>query len=119
MDAIAAETSATEVPVDKSGIDEKMFSEEQIQHLSSMRFINRIDEHLNIVSGVRISAVTDNAPYHVHLLLDIYYDDQQIEKLSFNLTNFSYEDIVYAARNIRSNEFILQEVDTVLSGDIE
>ena len=119
MDAIAAELSATEVPVDETGIDGTKFSQEQIEHLTSIRFINRIDEHLNIVAGVRISAVTANAPYHVHLLLDIYYDDQQIEKLSFNLTNFSYEDIVYAARNIRSNEFILQEVDTVLSGDIE
>lgn len=114
MDARAAETSAAETMADEPG-----FSEEQIQHLSSIRFINRIDEHLNIVSGVKISAATANGPYHIHLLLDIYYDDQQIETLSFNLHNFSYEDIVYVARNIRSNEFILHEVDNLLSGGIE
>ncbi|WP_455220763.1 hypothetical protein [Kaarinaea lacus] len=119
MDAMVAETMGAETETSKKGIVDIRLSQEQIQHLSSLRFINRIDNHLNIVSGVRISAATDSIPHHVYLLLDIYYDDEQIEKLSFNLHNFAYEDIVYIARNIRSNEFILHEVDNILSGDIE
>jgi hypothetical protein len=114
MDTMTADTMAA-----NSTANKLMFNEDQIQHLSSLRFINRIDEHLNIVSGVKISTTTDNIPPRVLLLLDIYYDDKQLEKISFNLHNFDYEDIVYVARNIRSNEYILQAVDNLLSGDIE
>jgi hypothetical protein len=119
MDTMTADTMAADTMAANSTANRLMFNEDQIQHLSSLRFINRIDEHLNIVSGVKISTTTDNIPPHVLLLLDIYYDDEQLEKLSFNLHNFNYEDIVYVARNIRSNEFILQAVDNLLSGDIE
>jgi hypothetical protein len=114
MDTMTADTMAA-----SSTVNNLIFNEDQIQHLSSLRFINRIDEHLNIVSGVKISTTTDNIPPRVLLLLDIYYDDKQLEKISFNLHNFDYEDIVYVARNIRSNEYILQAVDNLLSGDIE
>ena len=109
MDAMATETMTNET----------MFNQDQIQHLSSLRFINKIDDHLNIVSGVRISTAADHDTHHITLLLDIYYNDKQIDNMSFDLHNFGYEDIVYVAQNIRSNEFILQEVDILLSGDIE
>jgi hypothetical protein len=98
---------------------ENILNQEQIQHLSLLRFINKIDEHLNIVSGVRISSSPEADPQRVTLLLDIYYNEEQVDNLSFDLHNFNYEDIVYVARNIRSNEFILHEVDNLLSGGIE
>ncbi|MGD8570327.1 MAG: hypothetical protein PVJ39_19725 [Gammaproteobacteria bacterium] len=110
MDALAADTMANDAT-----LNQNRFSQEEIEHLLSLRFINRIDEHLNIVSGVTINSHTNR----VFLLLDIYYDDQQLDKLSFNLHNFDYEDIVYLARNIRANKFILHDVDNLLSGDIE
>ena len=98
---------------------EMMFNHEQIQHLSSLRFMNKIDDHVNIITGVNISDAADHDPHRVVLQLDIYYNDQLIDNLSFDLHNFDYEDIISVARNIRSNEFILQEVDNLLSGDIE
>ena len=49
-------------------ITEGKFNQEQIQHLSSLRFINKIDGHLNIVSGVRISTVSDTIPQRILLL---------------------------------------------------
>jgi len=119
MDAMAVETMVAQTETAKTGIVDIKLSQEQIQHLSSLNFINRIDEHLNIVSGVKMLSATNNDPNMVLLLLDIYYDEQLIEKLSFNLHDFAYEDIVYIARNIRSNEFILHEIDNILSGGID
>lgn len=99
--------------------DEKTFSQEQIEYLSSLSFINRIDEHLRIVSAVKILATAGGYPPRVVLMLEIYYDDQKIDNLSFDLHGYDYEDIVELARNVRSSEFILQEVDNLLAGDIE
>ena len=96
-----------------------MLNQAQIDHLSTLCFFNKIDDHLKIVSGVRISVTTDGAPCRVLLVLDIYYNGDKIDELSFDLHNFDYEDIVNVARNIRSNAFIMQEVDNYLAGDIE
>ena len=98
---------------------EKMLDQAQIEHLATLCFINKIDEHLRIVSGVRVSPAADCDPLHIRLHLEIYYDDEKVDNLSFNLHNYDYEDIVNVARNIRSNPFILQEVDNLLAGDIE
>ena len=59
-----------------------------------------------------------NAPLRVMLQLEIYYDNQQTGGLSFDLHNYEYADIIAIAQNIRSNDFILQEVDNFLSGDV-
>ncbi|WP_150047397.1 MULTISPECIES: hypothetical protein [Methylomonas] len=96
-----------------------VLSPSQIEHLSSLRYINNIDEHMRIVSSVK---VLDNAHQHdnlVLLLLDIFIDDKQIDQMSFNLHNYAYEEIVDLARNIRGNDYILRAVDTALAGDIE
>ena len=99
--------------------DEKAFSQEQIEYLSSLSFINRIDDHLRIVSAVKIVPIAEDYPPRVVLVLEIYYDDKKIDNLSFDLHGYDFEDIVELARNIRASEFILQEVDNLLAGDIE
>ena len=53
------------------------------------------------------------------LALEMYYDDNKFDTLTFDLHNYSYDEIIDVARDIRSNEFILQEVDNFLAGDIE
>jgi phage antirepressor YoqD-like protein len=61
----------------------------QIEHLSSLRYINSVDEHMRIVSSVK---VLDNADQHdnaVLLVLDIFIDDKHIDKLSFNLHDYA------------------------------
>lgn len=91
----------------------------QIEHLSSLRYINSIDEHMRIVSSVK---VLDDAHQHddpVLLVLDIFIDDKQIDKMSFNLHHYAYEEIVNLAQHIRDNDYILQAVDAALAGDIE
>lgn len=91
----------------------------QIEHLSSLRYINKIDEHMRIVSSVK---VLDDAHQHdnpVLLVLDIFIDDKQIDKMSFNLHNYDYEEIEQLAQHIRDNDYILRAVDTALAGDIE
>ena len=94
------------------------FTQAQIDYLSSLHFINRIDDHLRIVSSVDVSSVAEHIPARVLLLLEIYYNNNRVDTLSFDLNNYGYEDIIHLAKNIRENEFILQEVDIFLAGDI-
>ena len=54
----------------------------------------------------------------VKLVLEIFYDNHQSGNISFDLHNYEYDDIVNIAQNIRDNDFILQEVDNYLSGDV-
>lgn len=91
----------------------------QIEHLLSLRYINHIDKHMKIVSSVK---VLDDAHQHDHsvlLVLDIFIENKQIDKMSFNLHNYAYEEIIELAQHIRNNDYILRAVDTALAGDIE
>lgn len=105
---------------DTSTIDtgKPRYTQSQIDYLSSQHFINIIDHHLRIISSVRV--VTDGADTtpNVVLELDIYYDNHRSGRLSFNLHNYAYEEILAIAKDIRGNEFILHEVDNLLSGDV-
>ena len=96
-----------------------VFSKEQIKYLSSLHFINRIDDHLKSVNNVNIVDTTDTSPARVILVLELYYDDNKVDMLTFDLHNYYYEDIIEVAKDIRSSEFIMQEVDNFLSGSIE
>ena len=95
--------------------NEKPYSKEQIDQLSSQHFINRIDDHLRTVSSIKIVDTADNTT-RVILFLEIFYDNHKIDTMSFDLHDHNYEDIVDVARNISTNEFILQEIDNFLSG---
>jgi hypothetical protein len=92
---------------------------EQIEHLSSLRYFNAIDEHMRIVAGIKVLDNTDQYGNSVLLVLDIFIDDNRIDKMSFNLHNYAYEEIVALAQDIRNNDYILRAVDTALAGDIE
>lgn len=96
--------------------NENVFSKEQLEHLSSLHFINKIDTHLRSVSSVRIVPGSDNSIERVILFLEIFYDNDKVDTLSFDLHNHAYEDIIQVVQNISSNEFILQEIDNFLSG---
>lgn len=96
-----------------------VFSQDQIDYLSSLHFINNIDAHLRIVSSISIAETADESTLRITLELEIYYDDQRVDTLSFDLHHYGYDDIVDIVQNIRSNEFLLQEVDNYLSGGME
>lgn len=91
----------------------------QIEHLSSLRYINLIDEHMKIVSSVKVFDNAGPDDNSVLLILDIFIDDKQIDRISFNLHNYAYQEIMEVARNIRDNDYILRAVDAALAGDIE
>ena len=84
-----------------------------------MRYINNIDEHMRIVSSVKVLGDAHRHDYSVLLVLDIFFDGKQVDNMSLNLHNYAYEEIMELARNIRNNDYILQAVDTALAGDIE
>lgn len=98
----------------KNGLDQT-----QIEHLSSLRYINLIDEHMKIVSSVKVFNNAGSDDNSVLLILDIFIDDKQIDRISFNLHNYAYQEIMEVARNIRDNDYILRAVDAALAGDIE
>ena len=98
--------------------NQTMFTQEQIDYLTSSHFINRIDDHLKIVSSINIINPAEHTPPRVLLLLEIYYNNNKVDTLSFDLHDYEYEEIIQLAKNIRDNEFLLQEVDNFLGGDI-
>lgn len=94
------------------------FSPAQIEYLSSLHFINTIDKHLKVISSVNVLGKAMNTVPRITLLLEVFYDNHQVGDLSFDLHNYSFDDIVTTAQRIRDNEFILQEIDNFLSGDV-
>lgn len=97
----------------------QVFSDEQIRHLESLFYICQIDKHLKAITNVQLVPVADNISPRVVLLLELLFDSQPVESISFDLHNYSYDDIIHLAKDIRSSEFVMREVDTILSGDIE
>ena len=102
-----------------STLNTLQLSKDQIEYLTSLHFINRIDGHLKCVSNIKVTSATSARSARVILALEMYYDDNKFDTLTFDLHNYSYDEIIDVARDIRSNEFILQEVDNFLAGDIE
>ena len=94
------------------------FSQQQIDHLSTLYRINQIDENLKVISSVKVITIAERLPPRVLLVLEIYFYNKKIDTLSFDLHNYEYADIVHIAQNVRSNEFLLQEIDNFLAGDI-
>lgn len=103
---------------DTVDIGQSGFTQKQINHLSSLHFINPVDQHLRIISSIKIINDKTNTSPRIVLALEIYYDNHHTGDLSFNLHNYEYEDIIAIAQNIRDNEYILHEVDNFLSGDV-
>ncbi len=74
---------------------------------------------MRIVSSIKVFDVAHQHDNPVLLVLDIFIDDKQIDRMSFNLHNYDYEEIKELAQHIRDNDYILRAVDTALAGDIE
>lgn len=94
------------------------FTQEQVDYLSSLHFINKIDNHLKAVSSINVLTFSADSPPRVVMQLEIYYNDDKVDTLSFDLHNYDYNEIIFSAKNIRSNEFIMQEIDNFLAGDV-
>ena len=93
-----------------------MFTQAQIEHLSTLHFINHIDDNVRIVSSIQLH---HSDIVRVELLLNVFHHNEKIIELSFDLHNHPYQEIIDIAKNIRNNEFIMYEVDLALGGEIE
>lgn len=98
-----------------------MLNSEQVEYISSMKFINKIDEHVKVLAeyDVRFLPSAQNVIGKIILILNVFYNGDKITELSFNLQNYNYEELLEVAKDIKSNEFIMYELDQYLSGDIE
>ena len=94
------------------------FSEEQLAYLSSLHFINQIDTNLRAVSNINIINIDDGIPPRIILLLELFFYDKKVDTLQFDLHNYEYDEVIHIAKNVRENEFLLQEIDNFLAGDI-
>lgn len=95
--------------------DTTVFTAEEMEYLSSLHFINQIDSHLRVVSNVKIVPDVGDLPPRVVLLLELLYDNHRVDNLSFDLHNYSYDDIIEVARNVSDNEYLMYEIDVHLS----
>lgn len=104
--------------------DPKLFSNstsytaEQLTELSTLHHINHIDPNLRVVASIDFATTGKDTPPRVILALEIYFTNKKVDTLTFNLNNYEYEEIVELVKNIRGNEFLLQEIDNFLAGDI-
>ena len=94
------------------------FTDEQLKHLSMLHHINHIDANLRVVASINFAKTGDDAPPRVILVLVIYYQNKKVDTLTFDINNYEYEEIVDLVQNIRGNEFLLQEIDNFLAGDV-
>ncbi|TCK02265.1 hypothetical protein [Marinobacterium mangrovicola] len=82
---------------------------------SALNFINVVDSHLRVVSRLQLAT---EAHHTIRLHLSLFYDNQQAGSLSFDLNGFSPAESVALARDIKSNHYILREIDEYLCGDM-
>jgi hypothetical protein len=94
-----------------------MLTQQQRTDISSMNFLNIIDDQIRVmVEFVHKGLVEDQDGVElVVMVLFVFYQDEPLTKLSFNLRNYEFHELQYIGKNIRDNEFIMSELDMVLS----
>ena len=98
-----------------------MLTEEQITYLKSIKYINVIDEKVKVLSefDIKYLPAAPNIVGKVILILNVFYNNDKITELSFDLQNYNYDELIEIGQNIKKNDFIMYELDTHLAGDIE
>jgi len=96
-----------------------MLSKEQIDYLTSMKFINSIDEKVKVIAEYEIKFLpaAPTVVGRIILILAVFYSEEKVTTMSFDLQNYNYEELLDVAKNIKRNEFIMHEMDTYLAGD--
>jgi len=98
-----------------------MLSDQQINHLSSMKYINVIDKRLKVLTEYEIKYLptAPNVIARIILILNVFYNGEKVTNMSFDLQNYNYEELIEIAQNIKENAFMMHELDLYLAGDIE
>ncbi len=87
--------------------------------LQPFHFITQLEGNLKAVLQLQPVAIGAQAGEHQHWRLDIdlFYDGNAAGKTSFNLHGYSYQEAQAVARNIRSNAYVMKEIDEFLWGE--
>lgn len=94
-----------------------MLTQQQRTDISSMRFLNIIDDQIRVMVEFVHKGVVDDqdGAELVVMVLFLFYQDEPLTKLSFNLRNYDFDELQDIGKNIRNNEFIMNELDMALS----
>jgi hypothetical protein len=95
-----------------------IFTDEQLKHLSMLHHINQIDANLRVVASINFARTGNDTPPRVILVLVIYYQSKKVDTLTFDINNYEYKEIIDLVKNVRGSEFLLQEIDNFLAGDV-
>ena len=90
-----------------------MITDQQANELQSLMFMTQVDKQLKVLSSIDVTEI--GPEQRVILKLDIFYDNDAITSMTFDLHNYTFDEIIDTARNIKSNEFILNEIDVTLA----
>lgn len=92
--------------------------------LEPFHFITQLEGKLKAMVQLRPVAIAaqDGAtqeiePRHWRLDIDLLYDGATAGKTSFNLHGYSRQEAEAVARNIRSNAYLMKEIDEFLWGE--
>jgi len=98
-----------------------MLNEQQINNLMSLKFINIIDNDIRVLTefDIKYLPAKPSVVGRIIFILNIFFKGDKLSQLSFDLQNYDYEELIEIAKNIKSNDFIMYELDTYLAGDIE
>ena len=98
-----------------------MLTEQQRNEIGTMKYLNIIDEQIRVMAEyVPKKPAGPASPVEIFvLILHVFYKDEPLTRLSFNLQDYEFDELQDIARNIRDNEFIMYELDLALSGHQE
>jgi hypothetical protein len=98
-----------------------MLTDEQIQKLESIKYINKIDSNIKVLAEYKIQYLpaAPTVVGRIVLFLTVFCNGRKITVLSFNLENYKYEELIDIAKNIDKNGFIMYELDMYLAGNVE
>ncbi len=97
-----------------SGVVEQLDSR-VVNGANGLSFINVIDGKLRVVSQLQLATRVGQA---IQLRLSLFYDNDPMGVMSFDLHQYSPSEGVALARDIASNQFIMREIDEYLCGDM-
>ena len=83
--------------------------------IEGFSFINQIDRNLRVVASLA-PAKRPGGP--VVLRTQIFYQNEYVATLSFDLHDHSEQESRHLAQNIRENETLVYAIDEYLAGDV-
>lgn len=90
----------------------------------TFHFIAHLEGHLKAMVQLRPAPTAigdavgqDREPRHWQLDIDLFYEGDKAGKTRFNLHGYSRQEAEAVARNIRSNAYLMKEIDECLWGE--